>query len=110
MFLVALTLVAAALARSPEVYCVYTDFGPLNEQTIVVSGRINLYNGTTTKQNTLFRYLGEDDVERKCSPIAHSVTRILGNVRRHQRLRSKRRHVFLHDRLCRRMYALSKRY
>ena len=56
--LLVLFFIACAVARTPEIYCIYTDFGPLNEQTIVVSGRLNVYNGTVTKQNTLFTYLG----------------------------------------------------
>jgi len=56
--LLAFCCVAAVAALSPEVYVVYTDFGPIQEQTIVVSGKVNLEDGTVKKQNQLFSYLG----------------------------------------------------
>ena len=61
LFLAIALLVVPSLARSPlhpVVTGIYTDFGPLKEQTIVVQGRVDLETGVVTKQADLFFYLG----------------------------------------------------
>ncbi len=52
------SLALARAPKHPEVYGIYTDFGPGNQRTIVRSGRVNTTDGRVEQQATLFEYLG----------------------------------------------------